>query len=66
MQIYRFHEFVGVNPPTGETFYLDFEEARQLIASLSAIVNEADRGVSFVNGTTETTEIKTTGSRYRE
>lgn len=66
MYIYRFHDFIAINPPgKSETIYLTADEAREAIAHAWAILKEIDQGISFSRGTVKPATIETSGSRYR-
>jgi hypothetical protein len=65
MQVYRFQDFVAVNPPKGETFYLTAEQARELEKALSQ-VSFSIKTEKFAESTVGTTTIDANGSRYQE
>lgn len=43
LEIYRFGNKVGVNPPEGETFYLPIREARALAKAMAEMVEDIER-----------------------
>ena len=65
MHVYRFHDQVAVNPPTGtgETFYLKAGEATKLGIALMQASSECLEK-HFADSTVGTIAIEATGSRY--
>lgn len=63
MRIYRFGDFVAINPPDGSTFYLKASEALALENAVSEVLSSISTE-RFSKSKVGTFDIPTTGERY--
>lgn len=50
--VYRFHDQVAFNPPTGDTFYIDKDQLKQLVTYLHDLQLDI-RSTKFTNSKME-------------